>query len=152
MDQLIKKYSAAEIPIMAHANGDAAADMLIKAVKKSSISSDHRTVMIHAQTVREDQLDEMKKKLINLKTSILKQFNQVQEQQKFNDWDKDGWNELFDDKSWRGSECAIGSPISLHGSTAGFVLTRIDHFSDITDKDKSVLQAMGKFISHDMFF
>ena len=61
VDQLIKKYSAAEIPIMAHANGDAAADMLIKAVKKSSISSDHRTVMIHAQTVREDQLDEMKK-------------------------------------------------------------------------------------------
>jgi predicted amidohydrolase YtcJ len=26
----------------------------------SSISSDHRTVMIHAQTVREDQLDQMK--------------------------------------------------------------------------------------------
>jgi len=61
VNQLINKYSAAEIPIMAHANGDAAADMLIKAVKKSAISSDHRTVMIHAQTVREDQLDEMNK-------------------------------------------------------------------------------------------
>ena len=48
----------AEIPIMAHANGDAAADMLLAAVRKSSISSDHRTVMIHAQTVREDQLDQ----------------------------------------------------------------------------------------------
>ena len=62
--------------------------------------------------------------------------------------DKDGWNELFDNKSWRGSECIIGSPISIHGSTAGFVLTRVDHFSDITDKDKSILQAMGEFISH----
>ena len=62
--------------------------------------------------------------------------------------DKDGWNELFDDKPWRGSECVIGSPISLHESIAGFVLTRIDHFSDMTDKDKSVLQTMGKFISH----
>ncbi|MBT6710087.1 MAG: GGDEF domain-containing protein [Candidatus Marinimicrobia bacterium] len=62
--------------------------------------------------------------------------------------DKDGWNELFDDKPWRGSECIIGSPISLHESIAGFVLTRIDHFSDMTDKDKSVLQTMGKFISH----
>jgi predicted amidohydrolase YtcJ len=61
VDQLIMKYSMAEIPIMAHANGDAAADMLIEAVRKSSISSDHRTVMIHAQTVREDQLDQMKK-------------------------------------------------------------------------------------------
>jgi diguanylate cyclase (GGDEF)-like protein len=62
--------------------------------------------------------------------------------------DKDGWSELFHDKPWRGSECVIGSPISLHGSIAGFVLTRIDHFSDMTDKDKSVLQTMGKFISH----
>ena len=62
--------------------------------------------------------------------------------------DKDGWNQLFDDKPWRGSECVIGSPISLHGSIAGFVLTRIDHFSDMTDKDKAVLQTMGKFISH----
>ena len=61
VDQLIKKYSAQEIPIMAHANGDAAADMLIEAVKKAVILSDHRTVMIHAQTVREDQLDEMMK-------------------------------------------------------------------------------------------
>ena len=45
---------------MAHANGDAAADMLIKAVKDAKIASDHRTIMIHAQTVREDQLDQMK--------------------------------------------------------------------------------------------
>jgi predicted amidohydrolase YtcJ len=44
---------------MAHANGDAAADMLIKAVKDANITSDHRTIMIHAQTVREDQLDQM---------------------------------------------------------------------------------------------
>jgi predicted amidohydrolase YtcJ len=60
VDKLVNKYSMAEIPIMAHANGDAAADMLLEAVRKSSISSDHRTVMIHAQTVREDQLDQMK--------------------------------------------------------------------------------------------
>tara|TARA_B100001094_G_scaffold286446_1_gene301254 strand:+ start:70 stop:1740 length:1671 start_codon:yes stop_codon:yes gene_type:complete len=56
----IKKYADLNIPIMAHANGDAAADMLIKAVKDADINSDHRTIMIHAQTVREDQLDQMK--------------------------------------------------------------------------------------------
>ena len=61
VNQLIMKYSMAEIPIMAHANGDAAAEMLLEAVRKSSITSDHRTVMIHAQTVREDQLDQMQK-------------------------------------------------------------------------------------------
>ena len=57
----VKQYAELEIPIMAHANGDAAADMLIKAVKEAKISHDHRTIMIHAQTVREDQLDQMKK-------------------------------------------------------------------------------------------
>jgi predicted amidohydrolase YtcJ len=56
----VKRYADLNIPIMAHANGDAAADMLIKAVKDADIASDHRTVMIHAQTVREDQLDKMK--------------------------------------------------------------------------------------------
>ena len=56
----VKRYAGLNIPIMAHANGDAAADMLIEAVKNADITSDHRTIMIHAQTVREDQLDKMK--------------------------------------------------------------------------------------------
>ena len=60
VSEWVKKYADLNIPIMAHANGDAAADMLIKAVKKAEIESDHRTIMIHAQTVREDQLDLMK--------------------------------------------------------------------------------------------
>ena len=59
--RLVKAYSQAGIPIMAHANGDAAADMLIQAIEEAVITSDHRTIMIHAQTVREDQLDQMKK-------------------------------------------------------------------------------------------
>ena len=56
----VKRYADLKIPIMAHANGDAAADMLIEAVKNANITADHRTIMIHAQTVREDQLDQMK--------------------------------------------------------------------------------------------
>ena len=60
VSEWVKKYADLNIPIMAHANGDAAADMLIQAVKYAGIESDHRTIMIHAQTVREDQLDLMK--------------------------------------------------------------------------------------------
>ena len=56
----VQEYAELKIPIMAHANGDAAADMLIEAVKQANMNSDHRTIMIHAQTVREDQLDQMK--------------------------------------------------------------------------------------------
>lgn len=49
--------------VLAHANGDAAEDALIGAVQKAAVkygNNDRRTVMIHAQTVREDQLDQMK--------------------------------------------------------------------------------------------
>jgi diguanylate cyclase (GGDEF)-like protein len=60
----------------------------------------------------------------------------------------EAWNDLFESKTWRGSECVIGSPISLHGITAGFVLTKIGHFSDLTDSDKSVLTSLGKYISY----
>lgn len=51
-------------PLLVHANGDAAADQMISAVDKATSQfgqTDRRTVMIHAQTVREDQLDAMKR-------------------------------------------------------------------------------------------
>jgi predicted amidohydrolase YtcJ len=59
VDAMFAAYLEARIPILAHANGDAAADQLIEAVAKVSPTPGHRTVMIHAQTVREDQLDRM---------------------------------------------------------------------------------------------
>jgi diguanylate cyclase (GGDEF)-like protein len=58
------------------------------------------------------------------------------------------WDDLFGSKPWRGSECIIGSSINMHGTVAGFVLTRIDHFSDIADRDKPVLNSLGKFITY----
>ena len=61
VDAMFKAYLDARIPILAHANGDAAADQLINAVDAAKPKANHRTVMIHAQTVREDQLDRMAK-------------------------------------------------------------------------------------------
>ena len=49
--------------ILAHCNGDAASDQFIAAIRAATEKygqADRRPVMIHAQTVREDQLDEMK--------------------------------------------------------------------------------------------
>jgi predicted amidohydrolase YtcJ len=49
--------------IITHCNGDAAMDMYIRAVRKAANrygNDNRRSVMIHAQTVREDQLDSMK--------------------------------------------------------------------------------------------
>ncbi len=52
-----------DLQLLAHCNGDAAADQLIKAFNHVSLEkyNDIRPVMIHAQTVRYDQIDKMKK-------------------------------------------------------------------------------------------
>lgn len=63
VDALVARHLRAGRPLLVHCNGDAAAQMLIDAVARAGESfplGDHRTVMIHAQTVREDQLDRMK--------------------------------------------------------------------------------------------
>lgn len=58
----IADYAKKGWPVIAHANGDAASELLIDsvaAVGDERKDKDHRTVMIHAQTVRPDQLDRM---------------------------------------------------------------------------------------------
>ncbi|MDT9000306.1 amidohydrolase [Paucibacter sp. APW11] len=50
--------------LLVHTNGDAASDQLIQAAEQATArhgAADRRTVMIHAQTVREDQLDAMQR-------------------------------------------------------------------------------------------
>jgi predicted amidohydrolase YtcJ len=58
-DRLIR----AGIPFLAHSNGDAAIDLMIEGVDQAvgDDEFDHRSVAIHAQLAREDQLDEMKR-------------------------------------------------------------------------------------------
>jgi len=73
VDRAISEAATHGIPVLAHANGDAAAQMLIDAVALAKTSMPVATppaapgpaaiipgvVMIHAQTVRDDQLDRM---------------------------------------------------------------------------------------------
>ncbi|MGE0599343.1 MAG: amidohydrolase [Dehalococcoidia bacterium] len=59
---LVDRAYASGWPVISHCNGDASADQLIAAVRAAAAAhpgADRRTVMIHAQTVREDQLDAM---------------------------------------------------------------------------------------------
>jgi predicted amidohydrolase YtcJ len=63
VNELIEKCFANNWQVLVHCNGDAAADQLIRAVRAATAKhgpGDRRTIMIHAQTVREDQLDAMK--------------------------------------------------------------------------------------------
>ena len=60
---LIDTTFANDWQILVHCNGDAAGDQLINAIAKATEKygeKDRRSVMIHAQTVRFDQLDRMK--------------------------------------------------------------------------------------------
>ena len=62
VQRFIDQAFISDTPVIAHANGDAAADQLIKAVTSANErygNTDRRTVMIHAQTAREDQIDAM---------------------------------------------------------------------------------------------
>jgi predicted amidohydrolase YtcJ len=58
-----RRLIGAGIPIIVHANGDAAIDLMIEGVAAAvgDGARDHRSVTIHAQLTRKDQLDEMKR-------------------------------------------------------------------------------------------
>jgi predicted amidohydrolase YtcJ len=63
VDTLVMQAYKNKWPILAHCNGDMAAETLINSVEKANAAlgkADRRTVVIHAQTVRFDQLDRMK--------------------------------------------------------------------------------------------
>ena len=57
------------------------------------------------------------------------------------------WAELLFGQTWKGSECAIFSPVTLHDNLAGFVLSRVDHFTDATDREMGILKQLGEFVS-----
>ncbi len=62
-DKRIARLISNGTPVLTHANGDAAIDMMIDGVDKAIAGGeipDHRTVIIHAQLIREDQLHRIK--------------------------------------------------------------------------------------------
>jgi predicted amidohydrolase YtcJ len=61
LDAIVDEAMRNHWHLMIHCNGDAAIDMVLEAMRKTKLPGDHRTAIVHAQTVREDQLDEIKK-------------------------------------------------------------------------------------------
>jgi predicted amidohydrolase YtcJ len=62
VNAMVSEVLTHNVPLIAHANGDAMEEILIDAVAASyakGVKGKGRSVMIHAQTVREDQLDRM---------------------------------------------------------------------------------------------
>ena len=59
----------------------------------------------------------------------------------------DVWENLFFEQPWRGSECAIFSPIHLDKSVIGLIATRVDHFTEITDNQINILNKLSSLVS-----
>ena len=59
----------------------------------------------------------------------------------------DVWESLFFGQHWRGSECAIFSPIHLDKTLVGLIATRVNHFTEISDNQINILNKLGSLVS-----
>ena len=59
----------------------------------------------------------------------------------------DVWEKLFLKESWRGSECAIFSPIHLEKTVIGLIVIRAVHFTEITDTQINILNEISSLVS-----
>jgi|TARA_B110000914_G_scaffold111892_1_gene97935 diguanylate cyclase (GGDEF)-like protein len=84
--------------------------------------------------------------IVKMNNSVI--LNHINENKKLHQKDyPDVWNKLFSDQNWRGSECAIFSPINIQGAVAGFIVSRVNHFTDIEEKEIQILNKIGDFVS-----
>ena len=60
------------------------------------------------------------------------------------------WESLFFGNSWKGGECAVFSPIKIHDSDLGFLVTRLNHFKNLSDEQILALKNLGEFISYNI--
>ena len=61
VEKFVKKAVDEKVQLLTHCNGDAASEQLIESYEKIKEENLYRPVMIHAQTVRKDQIEKMKK-------------------------------------------------------------------------------------------
>lgn len=59
----------------------------------------------------------------------------------------DGWEALFTQRTWRGSECIIGVRIQYKNAPLGCLLLLTDHFSSIRENDRQIVFDMAKVIT-----
>lgn len=60
------------------------------------------------------------------------------------------WEGLFENESWRGSECVMGARVLYKNAPVGCILVQTDHFSTIQERDRNLLTSLGRFVSLSM--
>jgi diguanylate cyclase (GGDEF)-like protein len=59
----------------------------------------------------------------------------------------EGWEALFTQRTWRGSECIIGVRIRYKNAPLGCLLLLTDHFSSIRENDRQIVFDLAKVIT-----
>jgi diguanylate cyclase (GGDEF)-like protein len=62
----------------------------------------------------------------------------------------DAWKTIFGKKTWKGSECAVGTRVTFNSKPVGCLLIYIDHFSKVNELDVVMVKHFGDIISHGM--
>ena len=87
---------------------------------------------------------------IPLNNATIKKY--IKKNKKFHQKDHpETWNELFHSQSWTGGECAIFNPIYIQNNIVGFLLSKVDHFNLLGDKELSILDGLGQFTSYSLY-
>ena len=63
---------------------------------------------------------------------------------------RESWDGLFEEESWRGSECVLGARVLYKNAPVGCILVQTDHFSTIQERDRNLLTSLGRFVSLSM--
>ncbi|MDP6727050.1 MAG: sensor domain-containing diguanylate cyclase [Candidatus Marinimicrobia bacterium] len=63
---------------------------------------------------------------------------------------RESWDGLFEEESWRGSECILGARVLYKNAPIGCILVQTDHFSTIQERDRNLLTSLGRFVSLSM--
>ena len=85
--------------------------------------------------------------LLEYSNKIVKE---IQEGTTFTFYQKDyvaSWDDIFKEKNYSGSEVISAHPISHNGHDIGFIISKINHFNQVEEKDTKIISYMSEVLS-----
>ena len=60
------------------------------------------------------------------------------------------WDEIFGDKTWRGSECFLANPIRFNNKSIGLFIIYIDHFNALDNKSLIITSQLSSLLTKNL--
>ena len=114
---------------------------LVSVVNPKYITAIYMTDLENSGYKKQNNSNSGYKDFVNLNNFIISKIIQNNKPTIINKDDKnESWEEIFGEKTWRGSEVLIGFPIIYSDKVIGCLLVFSDHFSSINDNDKNIIE------------